>query len=160
MENISMIACIGKENELGYQNQFLWYIPKNAEFFKEHTAEKPLIMGRKTYESLREQLKDKNKIVLSTTLSLSDKITIYRSMKELLDWIQEYRKEVMVIGGATTFKHFMPYAEKLYLTKVGETAKADIYFPPINSDDWRGVVLSEGRYDNLNHRQLLYTREK
>lgn len=159
MKNVTMIACAGKNNELGYQNQLLWHIPEDMKFFKENTMGKPVIMGRKTYESLPKKLEGRKNIILSRNMKEEDGITIYRSMKEILEWIKEYQKEVMIIGGEAIYREFMKDAEKLLLTRVEKEKEADVFFPEIKEEEWQKEVLAEKEHKDIKYKHLVYTRK-
>ena len=159
MDNISMIACMGKRHELSYQDRFLWNIPEVISFFQKETYGKPIVMERKVYETLGEKLNSNKNIILSKDMKPSSDIMVYQSINELLKWIKEYQKEVMIIGGEKLYKGFMKEAEKLLLTRVEETIVADSFFPEMKPDDWRSVVLSEHEYKDLKYKQLIYTRK-
>ena len=107
MKNITMIAAIGKNNELGKNNDLIWKFKEDMQFFKEQTMGKPMAMGYKTFYSLRggKPLPGRKHIVLtSRNLEENPQITIVRSLEELLKYIEEYKEEVMIIGGASIYR--------------------------------------------------------
>ena len=101
MKNISMIAAVGRNLELGKNNQLIWRIKEDMKFFREQTMGKPIIMGRKTLESLPKLLPGRQHIVLTKGEISNPSIIVVHSKEELLDFIDTYQKEVMVIGGAS-----------------------------------------------------------
>ena len=99
MKNITMIAAIGKNYELGKNNQLLWHLKGDMKFFKEMTMHKPIIMGRKTLESLPGLLPGRKHLVLtSQNLDLPDQVLVFHSLSSLLNYISRYPDEVLVIG--------------------------------------------------------------
>ena len=162
MKNISMIAAIGKNNELGKDGKLIWRFKEDMKFFKEQTMGKPIIMGRKTLESLPKMLPGRQHIVLtSQSLEVDPQIIIIHSKEELLDYIRAYQKEVMVIGGASIYSQLLEEADKLILTEIdAEDKDADAFFPPFIKEEWDRQVLSEHQEQDISYKHLVYTRKK
>ena len=163
MENITMIAAIGKNNELGKNNNLIWRFKEDMQFFKEQTMGKPMAMGYKTFYSLRngKPLPGRKHIVLtSRDIEENEQIKIVRSIDELLNYIEEYKDEVMIIGGASVYKAMLEYANKLVLTEIdAEDKEADAYFPIFNKEEWDSEVLSENEENNIKYKHLVYKRK-
>ena len=163
MKNVTMIAAIGKNNELGKNNDLIWRFKEDLNFFKEQTMGKPMAMGYKTFYSLRggKPLPGRKHIVLtSRNLEENPQIKIVRSLEELIDYIKEYRNEVMIIGGASIYKAMIDYADKLVLTEIdAEDKEADAYFPEFNKDEWISEELSSHEENNIKYKHLVYTRK-
>jgi len=163
MKNITMIAAIGKNNELGKNNDLIWKFKEDMNFFKEQTMGKPMAMGYKTFYSLREgkPLPGRKHIILtSRNLEENDQIVIVRSLEELLNYIEKYKDEVMIIGGASIYKSMIDYANKLVLTEIdAEDKEADAFFPSFNEEDWFKEELSEHEENNIKYKHLVYTRK-
>jgi dihydrofolate reductase len=141
---ISIIAAIGKNNELGKNNQLLWKLPLDLKHFREITSGHPVIMGRKTFESIGRPLPNRKNIVITRDESYSrEGVSTVHSLKEALDLVQN-EEEVFIIGGAEIYKQSIDLANKLYITHVdAETKDADVFFPTIG-DFWGKI--SEERY--------------
>ena len=163
MKNVTMIAAIGKNNELGKNNDLIWRFKEDMQFFKEQTMGKPMAMGYKTFYSLRggKPLPGRKHIVLtSRNIEENEQIKIVRSLEELLKYIEEYKDEVMIIGGASIYKSMIEYANKLVLTKIeAEDKDADVFFPKINEEDWLTEELSEHEENNIKYKHLVYKRK-
>ena len=163
MKNVTIIAAIGKNNELGKNNDLIWRFKEDMDFFKEQTMGKPMAMGYKTFYSLREgkPLPGRKHIVLtSRNLEENDQIIIVRSLEELLKYIEEYKDEVMIIGGASIYKSMLDYADKLVLTEIdAEDKEADAYFPIFNKEEWNSEELSSHEENNIKYKHLVYTRK-
>ena len=163
MKNVTMIAAIGKNNELGKNGDLIWKFKEDLNFFKEQTMGKPMVMGYNTFYSLRggKPLPGRQHIVLtSRDIEPNPQITIIRSVDELLKYIEEYNDEVMIIGGASIYKQMIEYSNKLILTEVDAEAKdADVYFPKFNKKEWDSKLLSEQVEDNIKFKHLVYTRK-
>lgn len=163
MKNISMIASVGKNLEIGRNNQLLWPIKEDLKFFKDQTMGKPIVMGMSTFESMnRRQLPGRQSVILTRkNIELDKGITIVHSIDELLKYIEDYKEEVMIIGGAAVYKQMIDYADKLVLTEVDRNCfDADAYFPRFNKDEWNREVLSEHEDNNIKYKHLVYTRKK
>ena len=126
---ISLIAAVGKNNELGLDNHLIFNIPGDLKFFRNTTLGKTVIMGRKTYESIGKPLPKRINIVVSNSLKETDGITIINSFEEVLEKYLNSEEEVFIIGGESLYNYFINYAQNIYLTKVYANAVADKYFP-------------------------------
>ena len=163
MKNVTMIASVGKNLEIGKDNKLLWPIKEDLKFFKEQTMNKPIVMGMNTFESMnRRQLPGRQSVILTKKdITLDKGIIVLHSKEELLEYIDRYKDEVMIIGGATIYKEMLKYAEKLVLTEVDRTCNdADSYFPSFNKDEWNRVVLNELEENNIKYKHLIYTKKK
>ena len=159
MKNVSMIAAVGKNLEIGKDNQLLWPIKEDLQFFKEQTMGKPIVMGMGTFESMgRRILPGRQSVILTRkNRDLDEKIIVVHSKEELLKFIEDYKDEVMIIGGATVYNQMMEYAEKLILTEIDATREdADAYFPTFNKDEWDSEVLSSHEIVKCNEYTLKY----
>ena len=163
MENISMIAAVGKNLELGKGDNLIWPIKEDLQFFKEQTMGKPVVMGRKTLESLPKLLPGRLHIVL-TKQSMDDsddRIVIIHSKEELLDYIDNYGEEVMIIGGASIYSQMLDFSDKLILTEIdAEDKDADVYFPSFNHEEWEKELICEHLDNNPPYKHLVYKRKK
>ena len=161
MDNISMIAAIGKNRELGKDNKLIWNIKEDMSFFKETTINKPVVMGRNTYKSLKKPLKDRKNIILTTrAIEIDDNIVVMRSIENLLKYIEQYQEEVMVIGGAQVYNEMLEYAKKLYLTEIEESyERADTYFPRFNGDLYNVETLGEYEENGIKYKRKIYTKK-
>ncbi len=163
MKNVTMIAAIGKNNELGKNNDLIWKFKEDMQFFKEQTMGKTMAMGYKTFYSLRggKPLPGRKHIVLtSRNLEENPQIIIVRSLEELLKYIEEYKEEVMIIGGASIYKAMLEYADKLVLTEIdAEDKEADAFFPEFNKEEWNNEILSEHEENNIKYKHLVYKRK-
>lgn len=150
---ISIIVAIAKDNVIGKDNKLLWHISEDLKRFKKITTGKKMIMGRKTFESLPGILPNREHIVLTRDNNFnvdSDKVTIEHDFNSVLQRYLECEDEVFVIGGAEIYKQFLPYAKKLYLTKVDEEFEGDTYFPGINYSNYNTEYTSEIFIDEKN----------
>ena len=161
MNNITMIAAVGKNLELGRKNDLIWRFKEDLQFFKEQTMGKPMVMGYNTFKSLPKVLPGRKHIVLSfEKMDLGENVDVVTSMDELLDTITKY-EEVMIIGGASIYHQMLDYSNKLILTEINASAEdADVFFPKFNKKEWNRKVLSEEEDNNIKYKHLVYTRKK
>jgi len=136
---ISVIAALGKNNEIGKGNDLLCRLPSDLKHFKEITLGHTIIMGRQTFESLpKGALPNRRNIVISRNTLLKIKgAEVYPSLDyALMKSINEI--EVFIIGGAQIYAQTLPFADRLYITRIHATfPEADVFFPSINWNNWK-----------------------
>ena len=160
MKNISMIAAIGKNRELGYQNRLLWHLKEDMRFFRDQTFGHPIVMGRKTLESLPGLLSGRDHYVLSRqSLEVPEGVVVFHSIPEVLEFAESYPDDVMVIGGAKVYEEMLPYADKLILTEIDDSKLADCYFPEFSQNDFERVELGSFMEQGVSYKHLVYTRK-
>ena len=157
---ISIIAAIGKNNELGKDNDLIWHIKGDLAHFKELTMHKKIVMGASTYKSLPKKLEGREYIILSKSLSNIPDAQIYQNFDDLLAYLNTIDEEIMIIGGASIYKLFLPYAEVLYLTEIEEESNADVYFPEFDKKDFTKTLSEEHVDDNIKYKFVTYVRLK
>lgn len=156
----SIIAAIGKNNELGKDNNLIWHLKGDLKFFKETTTGSTVIMGRKTFESLPKMLPNRHHIVLSRNNSFPSEVEVYKTLDELLENLNKRNEEMFVIGGGSVYKMFIPYADKLYLTEIDATSEADTYFPDFDKSLYEREELLENADEGIKYKHVLYRRLK
>lgn len=143
---ISLIAAVAKNRAIGKDGQLLWHLPEDMRYFRETTRGKPVIMGRKTWESLPDSfrpLPGRKNIVISRNPSYDAAGgTLVGSLEEALRQTEE-NEEVFVIGGADIYRQALPLAHRLYLTEVAQDFDADAFFPEYRGSEWKEVSRSE-----------------
>lgn len=161
MGNITLIAAIGKNRELGKNNDLIWSIPEDLKFFRDNTIGKNIVMGINTLNSLPKLLPNRKHIVLThRDIKLDDSIVVVHSIDELLNYIESLDEEVMIIGGARVYSQMIEYANKMLLTEIDEEAIADVYFPEFLVDDWDREELSNNQYNGIKYNHVLYRRKR
>ena len=149
---INAIAVIGKNRVLGKDNKLIWKIPEDQKRYKELTMGHPLIMGRKTYESIGRPLPGRTNIVITRSPDFEAPGCIV--VHTLRDAIEEAKKvedkEIFINGGAQIYAEALPLTDKLYLTVVGAEAEGDAFFPPY--DDFKKVSFKQsGEYQGFKY---------
>ncbi len=161
MKNITMIAAIGQNNELGKDNKLLWHLPEDLKFFKQQTMGKPIVMGKKTLDSLPRLLPGRLHLVLThQELEPNEQIMVFHDKDALVDYISTLDQEVMVIGGAQIYQQMLDDADKMLLTEVAATKEADVYFPSFDKEEWNCEELSQHQEGDILYKHLVYTRKK
>ena len=139
---ISLIAAVAKNRAIGKDNKLLWHLPEDMRHFRETTRGKPVIMGRKTWESLPESfrpLPGRHNIVISRNSAYpAAGATLAGSLEEAILKAGK-TGETFVIGGDELYRQALPLAERLYLTEIAESVDGDAFFPEIQTSDWEEI---------------------
>ena len=131
---------MGEKNEIGFENQLLWHLPKDLKHFKDITSGHPVIMGRKTYESIGKPLPNRTNIVVSRQKDwFEEGILIVGSIKEAVKFAKKIDEEVFIIGGGNIYDQTMDVVDRLEVTLVKADLEADTFFPKINEKVWKKV---------------------
>ena len=139
---ISIIVAVAQNGVIGDKNSLLWHISEDMRFFKRTTSGHPVIMGRKTYESLGRPLPNRSNVVISRTMGEIEGCTVVRSLEEAIALFPA-EEEVFVIGGAQIYAQALPLVDKLYLTIVHRDYEGDTTFPEIDYSQWREISREE-----------------
>lgn len=135
MSIISLVAALDETGGLGYNNQLLCHLPSDLHHFKTITMGKPIIMGRKTFESIGKPLPGRTNLVISRTLLAIEGVRLCRSLEEAISQAMK-DSEIMIIGGAEIFFETINKADRLYITRIHHEFIADVFFPPIDESKW------------------------
>ena len=144
---ISIVVAMDKNGGIGKDNSMPWHFKKDMRYFKELTWGHPVIMGRKTFDSLPERFKPlpgRENIVLTRKESFGsgyEDVISFDSVDKVLNYCKN--KDCFVIGGAEVYKAFLPYADRLYITYIDAEYEVDTHFPAFDKDDF--VLLNEQR---------------
>ena len=133
---ISLIAAMDEDRAIGYKNKLPWSLPSELKYFRETTKGKPVIMGRKTYESIGKPMPERLNIIVTRDKNYKADNCIVVNNREDAIKAAKVSDEIMVIGGAEIYNLFLPIADGLYITKVHGKFKADTYFPEFNENEW------------------------
>lgn len=172
---IKMIAAIGKNGELGKDNNLIWRIPEDLSFFREYTMNKWIVMGKNTFFSLPRRLPNRKYIILSTTLNKDElkmfsaeeikkgkTIKIFSSLEEFWSFYKKNsNEEFVVIGGAKIYSQFLPLSDELCLTEINDSKPADAFFPKISSKEWKTADEDKTHQkDQISYVRKVYQRIK
>ena len=149
---ISLIAAIGRNNELGKGNTLLWKLPADMQHFVKITSLHTVIMGRKTFESIGKPLPNRKNIVITRDANYKKEgVEIAHSLSEALDIVGNNDEEIFMIGGGELYKQTMPIADRLYITHIdAEDNSADSFFPEIIPVVWNEISHEEHKKDAKN----------
>ena len=149
---LSIIVAIANDNVIGKDNKLIWHLPEDLKRFKSLTTGHTIIMGRKTFESLGRILPNRKHVILCNDMEMNidnENVEILEDISMLKKYIDS-DEENFVIGGATIYKLLMPYADKLYITKINKSFDGDVYFPEINENEWQEVKREKGLKNEEN----------
>ncbi len=152
-----IIAAVTEDGGLGYQGELLYHIPQDMERFRQLTMGKTIVMGRKTMESLpgKQPLSGRINVVLTKQNELE--ATGFEISHHSDQW---YQKDCVVIGGAQIYEEFLPYAKRVYLTRIIGNKKADVYFPNIQKEKNLKLMHQSERfeYENIQYWFEIYEK--
>lgn len=155
---ISIIAAIGKNNELGKNNDLIWHFKEDMKFFRETTTGNTVLMGRKTFESLPHALPNRRNVVVTKDKSyIAEGAEVFHSVEEALKSIEN--DNVFVIGGGMIYNELLPFCDKLYLTEIDdECPDADVYFPKFNKSEYSSEKLTDYTVNGVHFSHIIYSK--
>ena len=154
---ISLIAAMAEDRLIGVNNSLPWKLPADMQWFRKHTLGKPIIMGRKTFESFGgRSLPDRTNIVITrdTDYSVDADVVIVHSIDAALEAAAQSGaevEEVMIIGGASFYEQMLAQADRFYVTHVHGYFEGDAWFPEYEKYDWREVSSELHPADEKNN---------
>jgi dihydrofolate reductase len=146
---ISLIAAVDEQFGIGKNNSLLCHLPADLIHFKQLTMGKPIIMGRKTFESIGRPLPGRQNIVLSTQSMNIHGAMVMASIEDALLSVKD-APEIMIIGGARVFQAAMPVAQRIYLTVIHQRFAADVFFPHLEKTMWHLHETHQHLHDEKN----------
>ena len=149
---------MGRNRVIGKDNSLPWKLPEDMKRFKKLTTGKPVIMGRKTFESIGKPLPSRKNIILTRDKNYEAKGCIVAHSAEGALKAAKGSDEVMIIGGEQIFREFLPKANRMYLTFINENFEGDAYFPEYNENEWKEVKKEE--YDNGKYKFIFVELER
>jgi dihydrofolate reductase len=142
---VSVIVAVANDNVIGGNNSLLWHISEDLRMFKRTTQGHPVVMGRKTFESLGRPLPNRTNVVITRNPDFTaDGVVTAGSLEEAVAMFPS-QEEVFVIGGGEIYTQAMRLADKFYLTRVYADYEGDVYFPEWNPAEW--ILISSEHYD-------------
>ena len=161
MAKIIIIAAIGLNNELGKNNNLIWHLKEDLQFFKTMTNNHYIIMGYKTYLSLPKLLPNRKHIVLTHHKIDNPDVQVFNDFSILLEYLNTLNEDVYIIGGASIYELFLPLANELLLTKIKAISEdADTYFPNFEENDYYVETLKNVWENNISYDHVLMRRRK
>ena len=155
---ISIIVAMAANGVIGRDNQLPWHLPADLKHFKQTTMGKPILMGRKTYESIGRPLPGRTNIVITRDTGYRvDGCIVVNSIDAALAAAGE-QDEIMVIGGAEFYRQVLPRTDTIYLTRIHDSFDGDTCFPDLNDADWHEVERSDHAADAKNPHDYSFIR--
>ena len=138
---LSLIAAMDNNRLIGKDNDLPWYLPADLQHFKSVTMSKPILMGRKTYDSIGRPLPGRQNIVLTRSSDVQiEGVTVVNSIENAMKAAQDV-EEVMVIGGSSIYELVLPEVDRMYLSFVDGEFEGDAWFPEFDENEW--VIIDE-----------------
>lgn len=163
---IKIIAVVGKNLELGKNNDLIWYLPNDLKFFKEQTQDTIIAMGSVTFNSLPRLLPGRHHIIISYDDNFNKDVsgcTVVYNKDDFINLLNKKSetKDVFVIGGASIYKMCIDLADEIYLTEVEEVDEtADVYFPKFNKQKFNKEILYENFDKDIHYTHVVYKKKK
>ena len=154
---LALIVAAARNGVIGRNGGLAWKISDDLKWFRERTTGKPVIMGRRTFDSIGKPLPKRTNIVVSRTMELCDGIIVERTIEDALRRGAEEASaadvdEIFIIGGAELYAATLPLADRIYMTAVDEDIAGDVRFPSIDPKDWsRRLVGRADKSDRNEH---------
>lgn len=144
---LSLIAALSRNRVIGRDGGLPWRLPRDLRHFRETTLHKPCVMGRKTWETLKEPLEQRRNIVVTRTPGYAAPgAELARSLDEALA-LTVAAPETMIVGGEALYAEALPRADRLYLTHVHATVEGDAFFPEFDPSAWREIARTDHAAD-------------
>ena len=156
--NLSIIVAIAQNGAIGKDNDLLWHLSGDLKRFKQLTTGHPVVMGRKTWDSLpKRPLPKRQNIVMTNNPDFAaDGATVVHSVNDLFNVLKDCDDEVFVMGGVAIYKALLPFCQRLYITRVYRDYEADVYFPTIDMSEFTLVSLGEPLQDEESGLDFAY----
>ncbi|KRF22825.1 dihydrofolate reductase [Phycicoccus sp. Soil802] len=140
MTNVTLIAAVGRNGVIGADNDMPWHLPEDFAFFKRTTMGHPMVMGRKTFDSIGRVLPGRRTIVVTRQDDWAhSEVETAHSLSEALS-LAGPADEVFICGGGQVYAEAMPWARRLLITEVDQSPEGDVRFPEIDPEEWQEVA--------------------
>jgi len=134
---MTIIAALDKNRIVGNKNKMPWHISEDFKHFKSTTLNHPIIMGRKTFESIGSKpLPKRPHVIVSRTMPESDHVTVSRSLEDAITKAKTYDKEIFICGGVEIYKQAIPLSDHMILSHIDGEHEGDAYFPEFDETEW------------------------
>jgi len=152
------IVAMDENGVIGKNNQLPWHLPADLKHFKSLTSGHPILMGRKTYESIGKPLPNRTNIILSRNPNLTiPGCRVVQTVEQALKWLEDapslekaFPKKIFIIGGAEIYQQLMPLTKRLHLTVVHHTFSGDTFFPKLDEKEWLETERTDHCADESN----------
>jgi dihydrofolate reductase len=158
MAIISLIAAVAKNRVIGRGNQLPWKLPEDLRRFRHLTLGHPVIMGRKTYESLGKPLPGRANIVVSRSMAPLPNVDVYASLETALGAASRMDESVFVIGGGEIYAQALPHAARLHITEIRADFAGDAQFPEFDRGEWKEVSRDQRKPEATDGFEYAFVR--
>ena len=155
---ISIVVAMAANGVIGQDNELPWHLPADLKHFKQTTMGKPILMGRKTWESIGRPLPGRTNIVITRDRTYTAAGGIVVNSIEAAITAAGEQDEVMVIGGAELYRQVLPYTDTIYLTRIHERFDGDTRFPEISDTEWQQLERVDHEADEKNPHDFSFIR--
>jgi dihydrofolate reductase len=136
---------------IGKNNKLPWHLPADLQYFKKVTMGHPIVMGRKTFESIGRVLPGRENVIVTRNQEFkAEGCVVLHDIAQIKMFADNHDEEVFVIGGAEIFKEILPFTDRLYITEIHETFEGDTFFPEIDENEWDEISSNPGEIDEKN----------
>lgn len=150
MPALSIIVAMDRNRLIGKNNALPWHLPADLQHFKSTTMGKPVVMGRRTWESLGRPLPGRTNIVITRNRSYrAEGAHVVHSLDEAISMVSDH-EEAMIIGGANLYAQVLPVADRLYITRVDGVFEGDAWFPELDESRWNTETVVQHDPDHKN----------
>jgi len=149
---LSLLVAVSENNVIGKDNKLPWHLPNDLKYFKNQTWGMPILMGRKTFESIGKPLPGRNSIVITRSGDWKHEgVDIVHSIDDAIQKAQSFHvKEIFVIGGAEIFATSFKKTNRIYLTRIHDNFDGDVFFPEVSENEWKLISARLCKADEKN----------
>ncbi|MCM3673158.1 MULTISPECIES: dihydrofolate reductase [Peribacillus] len=148
---ISLIVAMDRNRVIGKNNKLPWHLPADLQYFKQVTMGHPIVMGRKTFESIGRVLPGRENVIVTRNQDFkAEGCVVLHDIAQIKKFADNHDEEVFVIGGAEIFKEILPVTDRLYITEIHEAFEGDTFFPVIDENEWDKISSNPGIIDEKN----------
>jgi len=156
--NLALVVAMARNGVIGRDGSLPWHLPADLKRFRAITMGKPIVMGRRTHESIGRPLPGRRNIVLSRLADYQAQgCEVFPTLNAALAALEDCA-EVMIVGGAALYAEALPHASTLYVTDVDAAPQGDVYFPEFDRDDWQEIEREQHAADPLNEHPYCFRR--
>ncbi|HEY0041354.1 MAG TPA: dihydrofolate reductase [Flavisolibacter sp.] len=152
---VSLLVAASENNIIGKDNQLPWHLPNDLKYFKNLTWGMPILMGRKTFDSIGKPLPGRKSIVITRNSDWQHEgVDVVHSIEDAIQKAESYGvKEIFVIGGAEIFETSLPTANRIYLTRIHQEFEGNVFFPQLSEENWQ---LTSSRYCEADGKNIYH----
>jgi len=148
---IASIFAMSENRVIGKENKLPWHLPADLKFFKATTLHHPILMGRKTYESIGKPLPQRTSVIITRQPDYQvPGALVVNSLTEAINKAQAINEDIFIIGGAEILKEALPLIDTMYLTLIHATFEGDVFYPDYHEKDWQEVWREDHQPDEKN----------